>query len=169
MLPTTMTGGDPVFEELFYREYLNLVRYAEIILSKHGASHVSVSGRAEDVVQEVFCLAWERKEEVLNMDAPKGWLCKTVMLKVREALRDDRTWVKRLSLVAETPRSGMRRGMPEEWVGLMSEEDYDLLKKLYLEGYSYQELCDGLGVKKSALAMRVRRIKERFQKNFENF
>ena len=51
----------------------------------------------------------------------------------------------------------------------MSQEDFDLMWKFYEEGYTYKELCEELGVKKSALGMRISRIKERFQKNYKNF
>ena len=47
---------------------------------------------------------------------------------------------------------------------LLSEEEYLLLKGLYLEGYTYKELSRQLGVKQSALAMRVKRLKERLRK-----
>lgn len=53
---------------------------------------------------------------------------------------------------------------------LIGKEDCRLLEKLYLEGYTYQEVSDELGIKKSTLGMRVNRIKERciekFEKNF---
>ena len=41
-----------------------------------------------------------------------------------------------------------------------------LLKHLYLDGYTYSELCAEMGLKKSALAMRVKRIKERFMTDY---
>ena len=49
---------------------------------------------------------------------------------------------------------------------LLSEKEYLLLKRLYLEGYTYRELSRSLGVKQSTLAMRVKRLKERLQKDF---
>lgn len=161
--------GNALLEELFHSEYQKLVRYAAVILKRYGARHVCISGRAEDVVQELFCLAWEKQEDVLRSESPVGWLYKALTLKAREALREDRLWVKRLTLIPGAPEPGEPPEPPEEWSRLLPPEDYELLRKLYLEGYSYKELCAQLGVKKSALAMRVRRIKERFQKNYENF
>ena len=41
-----------------------------------------------------------------------------------------------------------------------------ILRKLYLEKYTYEELAREMGLKKSALAMRVKRSKERFVKQW---
>ena len=45
-------------------------------------------------------------------------------------------------------------------------EEYEILRKLYLEKYTYEELAREMGLKKSALAMRVKRSKERFVKQW---
>ena len=49
----------------------------------------------------------------------------------------------------------------------MDEEEYTILQKLYLGNYTYLELASELGVTKSALAMRVNRLKKRIQKQYE--
>ena len=156
-----------LLEELFHSEYQKLMRYATVTLKRHGAQYVCISGRAEDVVQELFCLAWEKQEEVLHSVSPVGWLYRAAWLKAREAVREDRLWVKRLTLITGEAEAGEPPKPPEEWSRLLRPADYELLRKLYLEGYSYKELCAQMGVKKSTLAMRVRRIKERVQKNYE--
>ena len=53
--------------------------------------------------------------------------------------------------------------------GFIGKEDCRLLEKLYLEGYTYQEVSDELGIKKSTLGMRVTRIKDRCIEKFEKF
>lgn len=167
MLPerADCTPGEALIEELFHSEYQKLVYYAATILDKYGAKYVSVSGRAEDVVQELFCLAWEKQDEILKSESPAGWLYKALTLKVREALREDRKWAKRLALIPNADGADTGQELSEDWAKLLPKEDYDLLRKLYVEGYSYKELCAELGVKKSTLAMRVSRIKEKVQKN----
>ena len=156
-------------EELFNREREDLLRYIKSVLRKHGAKHISDSERAEDVVQEVFLLAWQKQDEVLACGHPKRWLYKAAVHKAQEALREDRTWIKRLSLIKPAVlRSGDVRQIPEDWKPYMSQEDFDLIWKFYEEGYTYKDLCEELGVKKSTLGMRISRIKERFQKNYKN-
>lgn len=156
------------FENLFRKEYDGLLRYANIILQKFGAGHVSASDRAEDVVQELFFLAWERREELITNETPERWLYNALVLKVREALREDRAWVKRLALTPEVyGRPGPSQQLPAEWNDLLPPEDLRLLRQLYVDGYSYQELCEALGVKKSTLAMKIYRIKEKFRNSFK--
>ena len=54
-----------------------------------------------------------------------------------------------------------------EITSILTPEEYeDILRKLYLEKYTYEELAREMGLKKSALAMRVKRSKERFVKQW---
>ena len=43
---------------------------------------------------------------------------------------------------------------------IIDPKDYQLLKLLYLNGYTYTEVGATMGLKKSTLAMRVKRIKQ---------
>lgn len=157
------------FEELFKTEYKGLLRYAASVFKRHGSQYVSASGRAEEAVQETFSFAWEERETLLSCSSPTGRLYKILYYKVMEMLDTDRTWAKRLMQISE------RAGGPEsndfqlkaELESIIPENDYRLLKQLYLGGYSYKELCAEYGLTKSALAMRIKRIKERIQKEFE--
>lgn len=53
-----------------------------------------------------------------------------------------------------------------ELEGVVEPEELDLLRRVYLEGCSYQELAQELGTKPNTLASRVSRIKAKFRKNF---
>lgn len=50
---------EPRFEALYRELYPDLLRCAEIALRSGGGWYVSVAGRAEEVVQELFAFAWE--------------------------------------------------------------------------------------------------------------
>ena len=55
---------------------------------------------------------------------------------------------------------------------MVSQEELELLKRLYLEGMTYEELAAEENLNQNTLATRVRRIKLRFQKIYreiENF
>lgn len=154
------------FETLFREHYQSLLRYAKVVLKAHGSGHVSVSGRAEDVVQETFQLAWRKRETLMELEYPMGWLCLAVVWKTREALREDRRWVERMELLEPRLWHDPEEGFYADLQRVLSREEYNLLHKLYLEGWSYKELCEELGEKKSTLAMRVKRSKEKIQKYF---
>ena len=65
---------------------------------------------------------------------------------------------------AQLRRAALQRG-PQDLLELDGLE-LDLLRRVYLEGYSYEELAQELGVKPNTLASRVSRIKAKFRKNF---
>ena len=52
---------EPRFEALYRKLYPDLLRCAEIALRTGGSWYVSVAGRAEEVVQELFAFAWEHQ------------------------------------------------------------------------------------------------------------
>ena len=68
--------------------------------------------------------------------------------------------------------AGRGRGDPfegtDELAELIPPEDYRLLRQVYVEGYTYNELCEELGLTKSALGMRINRIKKEFRKKYGN-
>lgn len=158
------------FENIYRTEYTAMIRYATIILKAHGSKYVSADGRAEEAVQEMFAFAWENRKKLLESDSPTGWLYKVLYYKVRELLNEDKKWAKRLLKMSEfshEKEDSEKFHLRVEMEGIISDEDYRLLSRLYLDGYTYAELCSEMGIKKSALAMRVMRIKERFLKEYE--
>lgn len=158
-------------EEAFHRVYQDLrkdfCRYAEIQFKAHGSQHVSVSGRAEEAVQEMFATAWELRDKMNEKGRPIGWMYECLYYKVQELLREDRQWTKRIMQMSEycgSDKAGDFR-LKVEMEGIISPEDYQLLKKKHLHGYTYAELCEDHGLedrKKSTMAMRLKRIKERY-------
>lgn len=156
------------FEAIYRTEYMAMMRYAKTILKAHGSKYVSVEGRAEEAVQEMFMFAWENPNKLFESQSPTGWLYKTLYYKVRELLNEDKKWTKRMLRMSEAVESGRdeKFHLKTELAGILSDDDYRLLSRLYLEGYTYAELCEELGLKKSALAMRIKRIKERFLKEY---
>lgn len=156
---------DPFIADLFHREYTGLVRYAEIMYRKCGG-YVDPRGRAEEVVQEAFFLAAEKRDELLAREDKRAWLISTVSYKVRDALKEDRKWEKGILLLPDE-NEVVYFPETEESPGWLPREDYILLKRLYVDGYTYQDLCEELGLSKSALGMRISRIKKAAKKNFE--
>lgn len=154
-------------EGLFRQEYEGLLRTARSRLKKHDTTHVCASDRAEDIVQDLFFLAWEKREKVMSSQSPVGWLYTALSLKVREAIREEFAWMRNLNEASQLTGSvETTEKLPDEWSKLIPPEDLRLLSRLYLEGYTYKELCAELGLKKSALAMRIFRIKREFRENY---
>ena len=156
------------FERIYQENYTLFLQYAKAIFDAHGSRYVSASGRAEEAVQEMFAFAWENREELFQTPSALGWLYKCLAFKVQELLREDRLWAKRILQISEQHSEQGEHDfyLKAELEALISPEDYLLLKHLYLDGYTYTEICEATGLKKSALAMRVKRIKERFMNDY---
>ena len=97
------------------------------------------------------------------------WLYRVLRYKVLELLKEDRFWRKHLirgrparcPLLRRMISSSGRRSPASS-----RRRSTRFLRKLYLEKYTYEELAREMGLKKSALAMRVKRSKERFVKQW---
>ena len=147
-------------ESLFHAHYSKLVWYAQTLLTRN--AQTSDPGRAEEAVQEAFAIAWSKWEDLFASPNPAGWLYNTVNNVVRNMIRADQQWAARL----------LQARADLELEGLVSQEELELLKRLYLEGMTYEELAAEENLNQNTLAARVRRIKLRFQKIYreiENF
>ena len=156
--------SDEEFEQIYRENYESFVRYAATIFNAHGSRYVSASGRAEEAVQEMCAFAWENRGRMAAAASPLGWMYTVLQYKVRELLREDRLWMKRLLQISEqySTEDSYDFRLKVELEDMMKPKDYQLLKLLYLNGYTYHEVGAAMGLKKSALAMRVKRMKEQF-------
>jgi len=160
--------SDPSFEEFYLEHCDGLMRYIIKILQNRGNQYTSLPDRAYDIMQESFLTAWAKRQKMFTSSDPKAWLFAVARNKIRETLRAENRWKKRLLLLSvpveysDEPLLQLRVQM----TNVQAEEDFLLLKRLYVDGYSYSELCAELGISKSALAMRVKRAKEKYEKIF---
>ena len=83
------------------------------------------------------------------LEFPTQWLYKAVVFKVREALREDRKWVKCLSLLPEKTVVDEPWEMMDHLAGVVPKEDYDLFRKLYQEGCTFTMLHCCVWIKRS--------------------
>lgn len=168
-IPDNMISEEE-FEQIYKENYESFIRYATAIFKANGSQYVSASGRAEEAVQEMCAVAWENRDKLSAAPSPLGWMYTTLQFKVRELLREDRAWMKRLLQISEQYSSEDEDTydfrLKAEMEDIIKPKDYLLLKRLYLDGYTYTEVGTAMGLKKSALAMRVKRIKEEFISEF---
>ena len=123
-------------------------------------------GRVEEAVQETLTIAWTKRDEVLASQNIPGWLVKTLRYVLKNMIRQDQQWKKQVLLAQKDLDQNPTQPPPGadlELEGLVSPEEYTLLRQVYVERVPYEELCQTHGVKKSALAMRIKRAKERFR------
>ena len=156
-----------VYDHYFETYYKKLWRQAQRSLTQQTGR--KDPDRAHEAVQETFLIAWEKPKEFLGSLSPVGWLVNTIKYVVRNMVREDQRWNARLLKFQEyLDRDAVHPapGADLELEGLIPPEELDLLKRLYLDGETYAELSEELGIKKSTLAMRVKKSKEDFREKY---
>lgn len=155
------------FAELYKNEYDSLKRRATSCLAVYGEDAVAY---ADDVVQLACLKALELGEKgFASKPKPVGWLYKAVALTAKEINRENKRWRQRLMKMSDRifTGTGVEYQLKIELQGLMSDEEFLLLKRLYIDNETYKGLSQEMGIKQSRLAMRVKRLKERIMEEYE--
>lgn len=157
------------FDALFRNNYAQMLFLSELLFKKNGLSEAVAKERAQDALQEAMTIAWEKWQTVVTHPNPEGWLYQTVRNRTLKIVSDEWTWRKRmvqLNIYQEenADAASLSFSLREKITTLMTEEEFRLLYRLYVEGCTYQELSETMGVSKSALMMRVSRLKARLRK-----
>ena len=149
------------FEEL-YRGYADRVHAYALRRSTPSA--------ADDVVAEVFLIAWRRLDQV--PDEPLGWLlgvARRVLANRRRtesraaALRDRlaRDPAAPAPVTASPSASGDRDDRVQRALAGLRERDRELLLLVAWEGLRVDEAAQALGVRSGTLAVRLHRARQR--------
>lgn len=155
-------------EQLFRENYEGMLYTATAYFSANAAPGSSVHHLAEDAVQETFITAWEKCSDLLSSSSPKGWLYKTLKNIAKNIVRTEWTLCRHFAQIPEGIEIASSENvyfLPELQT-LITEDEYLLLMRLYLGKNTYQDISQETGVSEAALAMRVRRIKLKLQKQY---
>lgn len=147
------------FEELYQRTRPKVRQYiTSFLLFNHKTTNIS----PEDLLQCIYAVAWEKREKLFTLENQTGWLIECAKRIYKALLREEKKWSANVELVDDMMSSeDIQRQV--ELKMLLEDEDFHLLKRHYGDGVSYQVLCDEFHIGKSALAMRLKRAKERFR------
>ncbi len=137
-------------------------------LLAYAARRCATLDDAEDVVAEVFSVAWRRLEVVPEGDAAVLWLYgvarKTVANQRRGGARQTRL---RERMAATTPRPSVSDGAGDDGAALdalarLSASDQELLRLVAWEELNHAEIAQVLGISVNAVAIRLHRARQRF-------
>ncbi|MGH2463414.1 MAG: RNA polymerase sigma factor [Candidatus Limnocylindria bacterium] len=151
---------DDRLEELFEAHHRALLTYA--------ARRCPTLADAEDVVADVFLVAWRRLNEVPDGDAARLWLYGVAR---RTIGNQRRGLTRRVRLQARLEQTA-ERPMPTtpvdiepalEALARMSAADQELLRLVAWEELSHAEIAEVLGISVNAVAIRLHRARSRFE------
>ena len=171
-----MNPEQAAFFDRFYEEWFpKLCRYA---LAAVKNPHV-----AEEIVQDAFLVAMRKIDSLMEAEAPERWMKKTVKYKILHYFRAQKQDRERLVSLeeggtvepvapdllaqveeAETEALEQTRRHIRE---LLKPEELALLRKIALEGKSYQEVSQELGISLWACQKRVQRIRKKIKLGWE--
>lgn len=153
---------DKAFIEKLYREqYVHMYRFAYLRLNDHYL--------AEEIVQDVFLLAYKKIKELRDCQNPQGWLVKTLGNTIMHALRTKQFIMSHFVEFDEgIEPSGYDidsdLGLREQ----LSPEEWKLLSMIYNEGYSIDEAARMFGIKFETCRKRILRARKKIKNIFDS-
>ncbi len=158
-----LTEKDDPIESLYRSEFAKLLSYAYRRLGKLEP--------AQDLVQDTFHEALQTKQTLRSHPNPQGWLMQTLKYKVltyeNQLSRNAKLFVSDESLGELAAESDVTELM------LMVEQtltvqEYKLFQRLLLQGDSYLEVAQDLGITVWACRQRLCRVRKKLQKALDD-
>lgn len=166
------TVDDAAFRRLFEETYRDLVAYARRRTSDHAD--------ADDIVSEVFAVAWRRRGDIETGSSPLPWLYGIAGNVVRNHRR---AGGRRLQLVDRLENDpGFNPGSPQAphadaddgaerlraALALLSFDDQEVLRLVAWEGLTHAEIGDVLDCSTNAVGIRLHRARKRLQERLDD-
>lgn len=156
---------DPI-TKLYYEMHGRMIAYAFSVLRDRNL--------AEEVVQDTFCIFCTKATTTLQHENPRGWLMRTLQNVMRNMQRH-RAAMNRLimeSLQVENLEELLV--YDEEDVDLLYEDlaaraDFQLLKRVVLDGCTMLEAAEEYGISVEACKKRIQRIRAYLKKKLSDF
>lgn len=149
-------------EKLYKEMYSTLYAYALRVLKN--------SALAEEAIQDTFCIACAKRDQVLSNPRPQGWVMVTLRHVMQNMLRTQQKLQQILSLSAgeELPIEEPELLNVDLLFGNVSDsEDFQLLKRVALEQCTIPELAQELGISVETCKKRVQRARKRLRKKLK--
>ena len=120
----------------------------------------------EDIVQEVFCVAWKKRQEFTASGNPMGWLIRAARFKMLEQYHNTGGGG-RSSLEEYEEEVGITEPGYEmaEWMeileGLLDQYSFRIFQDYFLHGYTMKEIAQQKGMKENNLRVQLHRMRKR--------
>ena len=149
-------------ENLYREEGKSLYAYAKAVLNN--------STMAEEAVQETFLLVCKNIEKLKDLVDMKSYLYRIHKITCGKLQHQYNKYIQKLlSLQAEDIDHKIIDPFQDKENTLslyVNKEDFFILQKIILDGYSYQELAQELKITTNVCKKRVQRAKEHFKQNY---
>lgn len=155
------------FEELYADSYRPITGYVRRRLGTGGSE-------ADDVISEIFVVAWRRLETIPPPPKDRLWLYGVARHATAQSLRSRQRRGRLFERVANEISTSTQWSSADDdpvhdrvrvVVAGLRRRDREVIELAFWEGLSYAEIAALLGCSENAVALRIRRAKERVAKS----
>lgn len=120
---------------------------------------------AEEAVQDAFCILCVKADEAFRRENPKGWMMRVLQNVIRNRNRQRAAMNRLIMSSLQVEKLEEVLVYDEENVDLLygdlaARADFQLLKRIVLDGYTMLEAAEEYGITVEACKKRVQRIKK---------
>lgn len=150
---------------LYQEMYGRMVAYASSVLGDRNL--------AEEVVQDTFCIFCTKAETTLQHENPQGWLMRTLQNVMRNMQRH-RAAVNRLMMKAFRVKNWEALLVYDQedvdllYGDLAARADFQLLKRVVLDGCTMLEAAKEYGISVEACKKRIQRLRTHLKKKLSD-
>ena len=128
---------------------------------------------AEEAVQDTFCIFCTKAEDTLQHENPQGWLIRTLQNVMRNIQRHQAVMNRLIMASLQVENLDELLAYDQEDVDLLYEDlaarsDFQLLKRVVLDGYTILETAEEYGITVEACKKRIQRIRKLLKKKLSN-
>ena len=151
--------------KLYQEMYGRMVAYAFIVLGDQNL--------AEEVVQDTFCIFCTKADVTLQHENPQGWLMGTLQNVIRNMQRRRAAMNRLIMRSLQVEDLDELLVYDEEDVDLLYEDlaartDFQLLKRVVLDGCTMLEAAEEYGITVEACKKRIQRIRTYLRKKLSD-
>lgn len=169
------TGGETVgnsipdeaqIVKLYQEMYGRMLAYASSVLGDRNL--------AEEAVQDTFCIFCAKAEAALPHENPQGWLMRTLQYVMRNMQRHRAAANRLIMKSLQVEHLEELLVYDEEDVDLLygdlaARADFQLLKRVVLDGCTMLEAAEEVGITVEACKKRIQRIRAYLKKKLADF
>ena len=142
------------------------------LLFEYARSSLSSDSLAEEAVQDTFRIACQKPEAMINSPNPEGWIMNTLKNVLRNTIRNQNISRRILldyfaSNINDITVTNDRVGLEILYEDVADLEEFKMVKAMSLEGKSYLEMSQELGISMAACRKRMQRARETLRKKIK--
>lgn len=150
-----------LIEDLFKSEYKDMALFAYNTLRDMNLADVAV--------QETFLIALRKPDALFNSPRPIGWLYKVLKNVIKHIIRDRTYLYKKNFSMHEVvdEKDSYTDTYSEISIDVSNSDEWKLLMRFYIEGYSMRELAEENGVSEEAVKSRLKRARAKLKEKLK--